>query len=300
MYEKPETRDVMTKTNPDGKHDEVNVVRERGNVRQGQAEQLLKVLGYKFIADEQDLQRGAQEDRFNRDTVRHGDDHDVINVEKLSSQSMRTPVGESAIKFFADTAVKNSHDKYPGKDKAHEKPELEISFRVMFLSIKFGNDEMMTDINPEGKHDEDVNMGNVNNLVDKNNVEKLSRQLTRPMGEPVIESFGYTAFENTLDKDPGKDKVHEKPEERDVVVNIIDAVMLNMEYEAGSKVHQGRELNIIDAVMLNIYEKPETRDGILKTIPKGKYDKNVNHLMDENNAVKKPTEAGSSTCTRSL
>ena len=37
MYEKPETRDVMIKTNPDDKHDEVNVVRERGNVRQGQA-----------------------------------------------------------------------------------------------------------------------------------------------------------------------------------------------------------------------------------------------------------------------
>jgi hypothetical protein len=62
MYEKPETRDVMIKTNPDGKHDEVTMVRERGNVRQGQTEQLLKVLGYKFIADEQDLQRGAQED----------------------------------------------------------------------------------------------------------------------------------------------------------------------------------------------------------------------------------------------
>jgi hypothetical protein len=25
MYEKPETMDVMIKTNPDGKHDEVNV-----------------------------------------------------------------------------------------------------------------------------------------------------------------------------------------------------------------------------------------------------------------------------------
>jgi hypothetical protein len=118
MYEKPETRDVMTKINPDGKHDEVNVVRERGNVRQGQAEQPLKVLGYKFIADEQDLQRGAQEDRFNGDSVRHCDDHDVINVEKPSSQSMRTPAGEPAIKCFGDTAVKNSLDKDQGSREA--------------------------------------------------------------------------------------------------------------------------------------------------------------------------------------
>jgi hypothetical protein len=105
------------------------------------------------------------------------------------------------------------------------------------------------------------------------------------MGEPVMEFFGGTAFKNTLDKDPGKYKVHEKPEKRDVVVNtnpegeydedvnlgsvnigvdennamrkqlyeklekrdvkddIIDAVLLNTEYEAGIKVHRGRELN---------------------------------------------------------
>ena len=50
--------------------------------------------------------------------------------------------------------------------------------------------------------------------------------------------------------------------------DIIDAVMLNTEYEAGIKVHRGRELNM--------YEKPETRDGMLKTNPKGKYDENVN------------------------
>jgi hypothetical protein len=36
------------------------------------------------------------------------------------------------------------------------------------------------------------------------------------------------------------------------MVDISDAVMLNTEYEADIKVHQGRELNI--------YEKPETRD----------------------------------------
>jgi hypothetical protein len=38
------------------------------------------------------------------------------------------------------------------------------------------------------------------------------------MGETVIELFGNTAFKNTHDKDPGKDKVHEKPEKKDVVV----------------------------------------------------------------------------------
>jgi hypothetical protein len=50
-YEKPETREVMLKTNPEGKYDEVNVVRRRGNVRQEQVEQLMKVLGYKRICD---------------------------------------------------------------------------------------------------------------------------------------------------------------------------------------------------------------------------------------------------------
>jgi hypothetical protein len=35
-------------------------VRKRGNVRQEQGEQLLKVLGYKLIGDEQDLLLGAR------------------------------------------------------------------------------------------------------------------------------------------------------------------------------------------------------------------------------------------------
>jgi hypothetical protein len=29
-------------------------------------------------------------------------------------------------------------------------------------------------------------------------------------GEPVTKSFDDTVFENSLDKDPGKDKIHEK------------------------------------------------------------------------------------------
>jgi hypothetical protein len=39
-----------------------------------------------------------------------------------------------------------------------------------------------------------------------------------------------------------KKQLYEKPEKRDVIDNIIDAVMLNTEYEAGIKVHRGREL----------------------------------------------------------
>jgi hypothetical protein len=55
--------------------------------------------------------------------------------------------------------------------------------------------------------------------------------------------------------------------------------MKDEEYEADVKVHQGRELNM--------YEKPETRDGMLKTNLKGKYDGNVNvnNVMDGNNAA---------------
>ena len=69
MFKKLEKREVVVKTNPDGKLDKVNVVKEKSNVRQVQVEQLLKVLGYKFIAAEHDLQCGAQEDMLNEETV---------------------------------------------------------------------------------------------------------------------------------------------------------------------------------------------------------------------------------------
>jgi hypothetical protein len=76
-----------------------------------------------------------------------------------------------------------------------------------------------------------------------------------------------------------KQQLCEKSEKRDVMNDIIDAVMLNTEYEADVKVHRGRELNV--------YEKPEMREMVLKTNPKGKYDENltVNNVMDENNAA---------------
>jgi hypothetical protein len=83
---------VMTKNNPNGKH--------------GKAEQLLKILGYKLIGDEQNL---------------HGDDddHDVSNMENLSRQSGRTLRGELVTKSPGDTAYEIIRDKDPGKDKVH-------------------------------------------------------------------------------------------------------------------------------------------------------------------------------------
>jgi hypothetical protein len=71
------------------------------------------------------------------------------------------------------------------------------------------------------------------------------------MGEPVIKSVGDAALENIFDKYPGKDKVHEKPETRAVMVDIIAASMLNM------------------------YEKPGRREVMLKTNPKTKYDQKL-------------------------
>jgi hypothetical protein len=118
---------VILKNNPDGKHDEVNVLRERGNM-------------------------SAREDRFDRDIVWHGEDDD--------------------------------EEKTVGKH-LYEKPE--------------GRDGM-TDINPKSKYDEGVS---------------------------VIKFFGGAASKNILDKNPGKNKGHRKPEMRAVMVDIIDAVMRN-------------------------------------------------------------------------
>jgi hypothetical protein len=80
MYEKHGMREVTGKNNPDGRHDEVNVVRERGNMRQVQSEQLLKILGCKSIAAEHDLKRSAREVRFDEDTVGHVDDDDKEKI----------------------------------------------------------------------------------------------------------------------------------------------------------------------------------------------------------------------------
>jgi hypothetical protein len=85
----------MIKTNPDGTHDEVNMMRERGNVRQGQSDQLLKVTKISF------------------------------RVRIL------------AIKSFGDTFFENTLDKDPDKDKVYEKPKKR---------------DVVVDINPERVH----------------------------------------------------------------------------------------------------------------------------------------------------
>jgi hypothetical protein len=102
--------------------------------------------------------------------------------------------------------------------------------------------------------------------------------MTKTNLKPRIKSFGAVVFKNFFDKDSGKHRVHEKPEIRSVMVDIIDASMLDMEYEAGARVHQGRELNM--------NEKPELREGMLETNLKGKHDDNI---MNEN-GVAAPTE----------
>jgi hypothetical protein len=49
--------------------------------------------------------------------------------------------------------------------------------------------------------------------------------------------------------------MHEEPETRAVMVDTTKAVRLNMKYETGIKAHQGRELIM--------HKEPETRDGTI-------------------------------------
>jgi hypothetical protein len=78
MCEKPEMRDVMVGTNPDGRCNEVDVVLERVvkkfNLRQVQVDQFLDSLGYKPITAEHDLYHGALEDRLDGDIIMNGDE----------------------------------------------------------------------------------------------------------------------------------------------------------------------------------------------------------------------------------
>jgi hypothetical protein len=79
MHKKPELRKVMIKTNSEGKYNEANMVRNWGNVRQERADQLLKLLGFKLIGDEQDL---------------HDDnDHDGSNLKKTQQAVRKTTHG---------------------------------------------------------------------------------------------------------------------------------------------------------------------------------------------------------------
>jgi hypothetical protein len=117
-----------------------------------------------------------------------------------------------------------------------------------------------------------------------------------------------------MDEKPGSrdGTLKTNPKYKNVNMDIIDAVMLDKEYEAGIQVHQGGEINmfeeaetrmpktnpkyknvnvdIIDSGMLNMkydagikthqgrelimHEKLETRNGMIKTTPKAKCDVN--------------------------
>jgi hypothetical protein len=72
------------------------------------------------------INMNAREDRFNKDTVRHGNDEDLNvvdeNTEKSSSQS-RPSMGEPVIKSVADATFKNILDEESGK--GHGKPGME-------------------------------------------------------------------------------------------------------------------------------------------------------------------------------
>jgi hypothetical protein len=170
LYEKLEGRDMMTDINLKNKHNETNVGRKRGNVRQEQADQVLEVLGHKLIGDERDLHDD-------------GDDHDVSNVEKLSRQSGRTPMGDPVTKTLGDAAFQN-------KDKVHEKPET----RAVMVDI---TDAAV--LHTEYEASIKVHQGR-----ELNSYEKPEKR------EMMIKSCSDTVFKNTLDKDPDKDKGHKK------------------------------------------------------------------------------------------
>ena len=169
MYEKPEKREVMVKTNPDGKYNEVDVVKEKGNLRQVRVEQFLKVLGYKSIAAEHDLHRGAREDKWDEDIVMYGDDRDMTDAERFRSQPTRAPMGKLVVgdrqvtKFYL-RGWKTEQEKDGGNeaDGGHAMKE-------------------MSDIQAD--------------------IEDLK-------GTLKTRSFGDTAFGIIPDKDPSKDKVH--------------------------------------------------------------------------------------------
>ena len=73
----------------------------------------------------------------------------------------------------------------------------------------------------------------------------------------VIESLGEAACVNILNNGFGKHRAHERPGMRAVIADITNAVMPGMVYEASIEDYPDRKLIM--------YEKPEPRDGMLKT-----------------------------------
>jgi hypothetical protein len=77
--------------------------------------------------------------------------------------------------------------------------------------------------------------------------------------------------------------IHEKPETRDVMNDITDVIMRITEYEANIQGHKDWKINMLktNPKEINMSEVPKMR--MLKEIPRGKDDKNVDidHVMDE-------------------
>jgi hypothetical protein len=103
--------------------------------------------------------------------------------------------------------------------------------------------------NPDGKYDE------VNVLKERVNMSAWEDRFDR---DTVVHGD-----DDDEEKTAGN-YMYEKPDMSAVMGDITDAVMLNMEYEASTKVNQGRELNM--------YEKPEMREMMIETNPNGKHD----------------------------
>ena len=155
-----------------------------------------------------------------------------------------------------------------GEEEGHVRQE-HVEQLLKILGHKLIGDEQ----DPHDDHDHEVSK-----------VEKLTRQSGRPpTGEPVTKSLGGAAFKNIRDKDPGKNKVHEKPEMRAVMGDITDTVVLNTEYEASIKVHQGREPNMD--------EKLETKEMMTKSNIDVKHDE-----INGNKSVSDQQERASLSC----
>jgi hypothetical protein len=127
--------------------------------------------------------------------------------------------------------------------------------RKLIMHEKLETRNGMLKTNPKVKYDKNMN---VNNAMKTRLYEKPepSDGMLKINSKPVIKSLGEAAFENILDKDFGKHRVHEKPGMRAVMDGEI-----------------------------NMFEEAKTR--MLKTNPKGKHDENlnVNEVMTKNNAA---------------
>jgi hypothetical protein len=174
---------AMLKNNPDGNHDEVDVLRER-------------------------VKLSVLEDRFDRDAVADGDDEDRKTAGKYVHKKPK----------MRGVMIKNNSN---GKND-----EAEQLLKILWYKL-IGDKQ-----NLHGDDDDH----------DVSNVENLSRQSERTlMGELVTKLLGDTAYETILDKDPGKDKVHDEPE-----------------------VNHKAKYDKNNAVKNQMYVKPEPKDGMLK------------------------------------